>query len=48
LFPFSGVWLTQFRTSQMQAYFGSVAAVSPVRRVGQPADVAEAIAYLPT
>ena len=31
---------------QRQAYFAAVAAITPVRRVGQPRDVAEAIAYL--
>jgi NAD(P)-dependent dehydrogenase (short-subunit alcohol dehydrogenase family) len=29
-----------------QAYFGTVAAVTPVRRIGTPEDVADAIVYL--
>ena len=39
-------WWNVMPADQRQAYFDSVAAVSPVRRVGRPDDVAEAIAYL--
>jgi NAD(P)-dependent dehydrogenase (short-subunit alcohol dehydrogenase family) len=39
-------WWNAMPEEQRQAYFDSVAAVSPVRRVGQASDVAEAIVYL--
>jgi NAD(P)-dependent dehydrogenase (short-subunit alcohol dehydrogenase family) len=39
-------WWNALPEDQRRAYFDSVAAVSPVRRVGQPDDVAEAIVYL--
>ncbi len=31
---------------QRQAYFAAAAAVTPVRRIGKPQDVADAIVYL--
>jgi NAD(P)-dependent dehydrogenase (short-subunit alcohol dehydrogenase family) len=39
-------WWNAMPEDQRRAYFDSVAAVSPVRRVGKPDDVAEAIVYL--
>jgi NAD(P)-dependent dehydrogenase (short-subunit alcohol dehydrogenase family) len=39
-------WWNGFPEEQRQAYFGAVAAVTPVRRVGKPEDVADAILYL--
>jgi NAD(P)-dependent dehydrogenase (short-subunit alcohol dehydrogenase family) len=39
-------WWGALPEDQRRAYFASVAAVTPVRRVGQPGDVAEAIVYL--
>jgi len=39
-------WWGAMPEDQRRAYFDSVAAVTPVRRVGKPEDVAEAIAYL--
>jgi NAD(P)-dependent dehydrogenase (short-subunit alcohol dehydrogenase family) len=39
-------WWNAMPEDQRRAYFDSVAAVSPVRRVGKPDDVAEAIIYL--
>jgi NAD(P)-dependent dehydrogenase (short-subunit alcohol dehydrogenase family) len=39
-------WWNALPADQRGAYFDSVAAVSPVRRVGKPDDVAEAIVYL--
>jgi NAD(P)-dependent dehydrogenase (short-subunit alcohol dehydrogenase family) len=39
-------WWNALPEDQRRAYFDSVAAVSPVRRVGQPDDIAEAILYL--
>jgi NAD(P)-dependent dehydrogenase (short-subunit alcohol dehydrogenase family) len=39
-------WWNALPEDQRRAYFDSVAAVSPVRRVGKPDDIAEAIVYL--
>jgi NAD(P)-dependent dehydrogenase (short-subunit alcohol dehydrogenase family) len=39
-------WWNDMPDDQRRAYFDAVAAITPVRRVGQPADVAEAIVYL--
>lgn len=39
-------WWEVMPEDQRRAYFDAVAAVTPVRRVGKPEDVAEAIAYL--
>jgi NAD(P)-dependent dehydrogenase (short-subunit alcohol dehydrogenase family) len=39
-------WWSALPEDQRQAYFDSVAAVTPVRRVGKPEDVADAIVYL--
>jgi len=39
-------WWNALPEDQRRAYFDSVAAVSPVRRVGRPDDVADAVVYL--
>jgi NAD(P)-dependent dehydrogenase (short-subunit alcohol dehydrogenase family) len=39
-------WWHGMPEDQRQAYFDAVAAITPVRRVGKPEDVAEAIVYL--
>ena len=39
-------WWDGMPEDQRRAYFDAVAAVTPVRRVGQPADVAGAVVYL--
>src|SRR5580658_9883463 len=39
-------WWDALPGDQRQAYFAAVAAVTPVRRVGRPEDVAEAVVYL--
>jgi NAD(P)-dependent dehydrogenase (short-subunit alcohol dehydrogenase family) len=39
-------WWHALPEDQRRAYFDAAAAITPVRRVGQPRDVAEAIAYL--
>ncbi len=39
-------WWGGMPDDQRQAYFGAVAAVTPVRRIGKPEDVADAIVYL--
>jgi NAD(P)-dependent dehydrogenase (short-subunit alcohol dehydrogenase family) len=39
-------WWNALPEDQRQAYLDSVAAVTPVRRVGKPEDVADAIVYL--
>lgn len=39
-------WWGAMPEDQRRAYFDAAAAVTPVRRVGRPEDVAEAIAYL--
>lgn len=39
-------WWNVMPDEQRQAYFDRAAAVTPVRRIGQPADVADAIVYL--
>ena len=39
-------WWDGMPDDQRRAYFDAVAAVTPTRRVGRPADVADAIAYL--
>ncbi len=39
-------WWDGMPEDQRRAYFDAVAAITPVRRVGRPEDVADAIAYL--
>lgn len=39
-------WWNSMPDDQRQAYFSAVAAITPVRRVGTPEDVADAIVYL--
>jgi len=39
-------WWNGMPDDQRQAYFSAVAGVTPVRRIGQPEDVADAIVYL--
>jgi NAD(P)-dependent dehydrogenase (short-subunit alcohol dehydrogenase family) len=39
-------WWNGMPDDQRRAYFGALAAVTPVRRVGRPEDVADAIVYL--
>jgi NAD(P)-dependent dehydrogenase (short-subunit alcohol dehydrogenase family) len=39
-------WWNALPEDQRRAYFDSVAAVSPVRRIGKPDDVADAVVYL--
>jgi NAD(P)-dependent dehydrogenase (short-subunit alcohol dehydrogenase family) len=39
-------WWNGLPGDQRQAYFDAVAVITPVRRIGQPADVAEAVVYL--
>ena len=39
-------WWNGMPDDQRQAYFDAVAAITPVRRVGKPEDVADAIVYL--
>ena len=39
-------WWNGMPDDQRRAYFGAVAAVTPVRRIGRPEDVADAIVYL--
>ena len=39
-------WWNVLPDEQRHAYFDSLAAITPVRRIGKPEDVAEAIVYL--